>query len=184
MHQFAKRYQVPGVFVNVNWYHAIPQHVKDKAHGGPFETPFIHADEVETSFSLALFPELIKMEYAVDTKPKGYMPDLKHTDKAGNVYNRPVNWYGQVGLGPMEISATPEGSVGKATLAKAEKAFGGLEDLLSYLCELISDIMKRFPPGVLPPYNEVTQRSKEEIEMVVKGPLKGGRHIYTLAYPP
>ncbi len=184
MHQFAKRYQVPGVFVNVNWYHAIPQHVKDKAHGGPFETPFIHADEVETSFALALFPELIKMEYAVDTKPKGYLPDLKHTDKAGNVYNRPISWYGQVGLGPMEISATPEGSVGKATLAKAEKAFTGLEDLLSYLCELVSDIMKRFPPGVLPPYNEVTQRSKEEIEMVVKGPLKGGRHIYTLAYPP
>nr|MDO8133010.1 3-dehydro-scyllo-inosose hydrolase [Candidatus Njordarchaeum guaymaensis] len=184
IHQFAKKYQVPGVFVNLNWYHAIPQHVKDKAHGGPFETPFIHADEVETSFSLALFPELIKMEYAVDTKPKGYMPDLKHTDKAGNVYGRPISWYGQVGLGPMEISATPEGSVGKATLAKAEKAFKGLEELLDYLCELVNDIMKRFPPGVLPPSNEVTQRSKEQIDAVIKGPLKGGRHIYTLAYPP
>jgi creatinine amidohydrolase len=32
-----------------------------------FDTPFIHADECET-FSLALFPEMIRMEDAVDTK--------------------------------------------------------------------------------------------------------------------
>jgi len=45
--------------------------------------------------------------------------------------------------------------------------------------------MERFPPGKLPPVNEMTQRSAEEIEAVIKGPLaKGGRSIYTLAYPP
>jgi len=184
MHQFAKRYQVPGVFVNVNWYHAIPQYVKDKEHGGPFETAFVHADEVETSYSLALFPELIDMKEAVDTVPKGYLP-AKHVDKAGNVYQRPINWYGQVGCGPVEVFAYPEGCVGKTTLAKADKASVGLSALLDYLVELHNDIMTKWPPGKLPPAEELTQRSKEEIDAVVKGPLaKGGRHIYTLGYPP
>lgn len=184
MHQFAKKYQIPGVFVNVNWYHAIPQYVKDKEHGGPFETPFIHADEVETSYSLALFPELMDMKEAVDTVPKGYLP-AKHIDKAGNVYQRPINWYGQVGCGPIEVFAYPEGCVGKATLAKADKASAGLTTLLDYLVELHNDIMAKYPPGKLPPADELTQRSKEDIEAVVKGPLaEGGRHIYTLGYPP
>jgi len=185
IHQFAKRYQVPGVFVNLNWYHVIPQLVKDKQHGGPFETAFIHADEVETSFSLALFPELFQMEKAVDTKPSGFLDDqARHVDKAGNVYQRPINWYGQVGLGPIEVFAYPAGVVGSATLADAEKSVKGVEAILDYMVELHDAIMKRFPPGVLPPIEQVTQRRKEDIEAVVKGPLKGGRHIYTLAYPP
>ena len=184
IHQFAKRYQVPGVFINLNWYHAIPQYVKDKKHGGPFETPFIHADECETSFSLALFPEMIKMEYAVDTTPRGYLPE-KHIDKAGCVYQRPLRWYDHVGGGPIEVFAYPAGCVGRATLAKAEKAKEGLEHLLDYMVELVNDIMERFPPGKLPPIEEITQRPREEIEAVLKGPLaKGGRSIYTLAYPP
>jgi len=184
IHQFAKKYQVPGIFINLNWYHAIPKYCKDKAHGGPFETPFIHADEVETSFSLALFPEMIKMEDAVDTEPRGYLPE-KHIDKAGCLYQRPIRWYDHVGCGPIEVVAYPEGCVGKATLAKAEKAKEGLINLLDYMVELINDIMERFPPGKLPPVNELTQRSAEEIEAVIKGPLaKGGRSIYALAYPP
>jgi len=45
--------------------------------------------------------------------------------------------------------------------------------------------MERFPPGKLPPIEEITQRPREEIEAVLKGPFaKGGRSIYTLAYPP
>jgi len=184
IHQFAKKYQVPGIFINLNWYHAIPQYRKDKAHGGPFETPFIHADECETSFSLALFPEMIKMERAVDTKPRGYLPE-KHIDKAGCLYQRPLRWYDHVGCGPIEVFAYPEGCVGKATLAKAEKAKEGLINLLDYMVELINDIMERFPPGKLPPIKEITQRPLEEIEAVLKGPLaEGGRSIYTLAYPP
>jgi len=183
IHQFAKKFQVPGVFLNLNWYHAIPDRVKDKEHGGPFETSFLHADEVETSFSLALFPELIHMEDAADTTPRSYLPP-KHIDKAGNVYQMPIEWYSQVGAGPIEIVAYPEGVVGKATLAKAEKAKMGVEELLNYMVELHDDILKKFPAGVLPPMNEVSQRPREELEELVKGPLRGGRHIYTIAYPP
>jgi len=184
IHQFAKRYQVPGVFVNLNWYHAIPQQCRDKEHGGPFETPFIHADECETSFSLALLPEFIKMKDAVDTEPRGYLPE-GHIDKAGCLYQRPLRWYDHVGCGPIEVTAYPEGVVGRATLAEAEKAAKGVTELLDYIEKLIRDILKRFPPGKLPPINEITQRVAEDVEAVVKGPLtEGGRSIYTLGYPP
>ena len=44
------------------------------AHGGPFQTPFQHACEVEASYSLALFSEFMHMELAVDTKPEGFLP--------------------------------------------------------------------------------------------------------------
>ncbi|GAH02835.1 unnamed protein product, partial [marine sediment metagenome] len=111
IHEWAKNYQLPAVICNVNWYHAIPEHCMDKEHGGPFDTPFIHADEAETSFSMVLFPEMIKLENATDNKPVGWMPE-GHVDKAGNIYQKPIKWYGQVGFGPIEVSAYPEGNVG------------------------------------------------------------------------
>ena len=40
----------------------------DKAHGGPYDTPFGHADEAETSMSMALFLRCVKLEDAEDTK--------------------------------------------------------------------------------------------------------------------
>ena len=183
IHQFAKIYQVPGIFINLNWYHAVPQHFKTKEEGGPYETPFIHADEVETSWALALFPEMFDMSKAVDTEPKGFLPE-GHIDKAGNLLNRPIAWYGHVGGGPIEVSAYPEGVVGKSTLADAEKAKEGVEALLDYMVRLHDDILSNFPPGVLPPIEQMTQRPKEEIEPLIKGPLRGGRSIYTIQYPP
>ena len=182
IHQFAKRYQVPGVFINLNWYHAVPDHFRTKEEGGPYETHFIHADEVETSWSLALFPEFIQMEDAVDTKIKGYLPD-GHIDKAGNLLQRPIAWYGQVGCSPIEVAAYPEGVVGRSTIADADKAIPGVAQFLDYFERLINDILAKFPAGALPPIEEITQRPREEIEAVIKGPLKGGRSIYTLAYP-
>jgi creatinine amidohydrolase len=126
---------------------------------------------------------MIKMEDAVDTEPKGYMPP-GHIDKAGNLYGEPIPWYAQVGLGSVEIAATPEGSVGKATLASAEKARPGVVALLDYMERLVDDIMKKFPPGELPPAEETTQRfSKEEVEKLMMGPLGGGKHLYTVAWP-
>ena len=183
IHRFAKKFQVPGVFINFNWYHAIPQFIKDKAHGGPFDTPFVHSDEVETSYSLGLFPEMIKMKDAVNTQPKRYLPD-KHFDAAGNAYQRPINWYGHACCGAIELIATPEGVVGQATLADAEKAKPGLNTLFDYMESLVQDIMGTFPPGKLPPSNEVSQKyTEKEMEDLLKGPLKGGKHLYTVAWP-
>ena len=183
IHRFAVKYQVPAVLVHVDPWHIPVQELKDKAHGGPFETPFIHADEVETSIALCLFPEMVKMDKAVDTTPRGYLPP-EHVDKAGNLYDRPIKWYGHVGLGPIEVAAYPPGCVGKATLGDAKKALPAVEKMLDYLVKLHDDILKKFPPGKLPPINEITQRDKKEVEEVLKGPLNGGRHIYTLGWPP
>ena len=78
----------------------------------------------------------------------------------------------------------PEGVIGRPTLADAEKAKPGLDALLDFMVKLINDILTRFPAGKLPPTEKVTQRDQEEIEALLKGPLNGGKHIYTVAYPP
>ena len=175
---------MPSILINLNWYYAIQPYLKDKAHGGPFETPFVHADEAETSFSLALFPEMIHMEDAVDTEFHGFLPP-GHVDSAANAYQRAIPWYGHAGLGTIEIVGNPEGVVGKATLADVEKARPGVEALLDYIAKLHDDIMERFPPGVLPDASLVTQRfTQEEVDEFLKGPLNGGKHLYTIAWPP
>jgi len=187
IHQFAKTYQVPAVLVNLNWYHAIPEHLMTQDRGGPYETNFVHADEVETSWSLALFPELMKQEDAVDTVPTSFLGDKmgRHVDKAGNLLQRPIEWYSQVGLGPIEVAAYKPGVVGKATLADPKKAEKGVEALLDYMVTLVEDILERFPAGQLPPLDQITMRPPEQLEAVCKKPLsEGWRSIYSLHYPP
>jgi len=184
IHEWAKNYQLPAVICNVNWYHAIPDYCKDIAHGGPFETPFIHADEAETSFSMTLFPEMVKkIDACEDNEVVGWMPE-GHVDKAGNIYQKPIRWYGQVGFGPIEVSAYPEGHVGCPSKATFEKGKPGMEAFLNYLEKLVTDILNTFPPGKLPPTKEITQRDPKDIEPYLKGPLNGGKSIYELRYPP
>jgi creatinine amidohydrolase len=182
IHQFAKRYQVPAILVNVNWWFIIPEHIRDKAHGGPFETQFIHADECETSFSQALFPEMIVQEDAVKTQPMQIFPD-GHINKSGSAYDLPIPFWQQVGASAIEVVSTPEGVVGDATLADPEKAKPGLTAIMDYLEKLINDIMAMYPAGKLPPIEAMSMRKQAEIEEVLKGPLNGGTHIYTLGYP-
>ena len=178
VHKFAKVFQVPAIIINLNWYHAIQDKFKTKEEGGPYETPFIHADEVETSWSLALFPEFIHQEWATSTQPRGYLPE-GHIDKAGNLLHRPIAWYGHVGGGPIEVKAYPEGVVGKANLGDADKAREGVEALLDYMEKLVRDIMDRFPPWKLPPAEEMSCRPKEELEALLKKPFEPGwRPLY------
>ncbi len=182
IHQFAKKYQVPAIVVNVNWWFVIPEHIRDKAHGGPFDTPFIHADECETSFSQALFPEMIEQKYAVSTKPMKIFPE-GHIDKSGNAYGLPIPFWQQIGGSAIEVVSTPEGVVGDATLADPEKAKPGLEAIMDYIEKLVNDILQMYPAGKLPSIKAMSMRDKKEIEDVMKGPLNGGKHIYTLGYP-
>jgi len=178
IHKFAKIFQVPSMIFNVNWYHAIQDQFKTKEQGGPYETPFIHADEVETSWSLALFPEFCRQEWAVDTTPRGYLPE-GHIDKAGNLLHRAIAWYGHVGGGPIEIAAYPEGVVGKCSAASSDKARAGVEALLDYLEKLVQDVMAAFPAGKLPPAGELSQRPPEELEALLKRPFeKGWKNLY------
>jgi creatinine amidohydrolase len=183
LHQFAKKYQVPAVLVNVNWWFVIPEHIRDKAHGGPFETPFIHGDEAETSFSLALFPEMIDQKCAVATQPMKIFPD-GHINKSGSAYDDlPIDFWLQVGASALEVVSTPEGVVGDATLADPEKAKPGIVAIMNYLEKLINDIMEMYPAGRLPPIPAMSMHDPEDVEAVIRGPLAGGKHLYTLGYP-
>jgi creatinine amidohydrolase len=184
MHQFGKKYQLPMLLVNVNWWFIIKEHIRDKKHGGPFETPFVHADEAETSFSMALFPEMIQMKDAVDTEGISLFPP-GHIDSSGSAYGLPIPFWQHVGGSAIEPIATPEGIVGKATLADPQKALPGVYAMCDYLEKLVTDIITMYPAGKLPPVDKITMRKPEDIEDVLKKPTeKGWRHIYTIAYPP
>ncbi|MGB9845914.1 MAG: 3-dehydro-scyllo-inosose hydrolase [Desulfotomaculales bacterium] len=181
--EWAKKYQVPAVILFVDLPRVMGQTLMDKAHGGPFEYPFQHACEAEQSISLALFPELCDMEHAQDTEVKGFLPP-GHVDRGGDIYGYPIPGHCQIGNCGIECVTFPEGVLGKATLAKAEKAYASIEKVCDYLVKLINDLLAVFPVGKLPPAELMTQRSKEEIEALLKGPLNGGKHVYTLAWPP
>jgi creatinine amidohydrolase/Fe(II)-dependent formamide hydrolase-like protein len=183
LHQWAKQYQLPAVLISLHTWTVIHDYMKDKAHGGPFETPFSHADEAEASYSLALFPEFCNMKLAVDNKPVGFLPP-GHVDKGGEVYHAPIKGHEHIGLSGIELREYPEGVIGHPTLASADKAYAGLNALMDYMCKLIGDIMTKFPAGVLPPVDKVTMRSEEEVAQYVKGALNGGKSIYNLSYPP
>ena len=69
---------------------------------------------------------------------------------------------------PREVNAQPEGVVGRATLAEAQKAKRPVAAALSYLTLLINDILKTFPPGTVPPIEEITLFQKKEVEGYLK----------------
>ena len=180
--EWGKKYQVPAMIYFVDLPRVMGQTLMDKAHGGPYDIPFQHADEAETSISLALFPELCDMEHAEDTAVKGFLPP-GHVDRGGDIYGYPIPGHCQVGNCGIECVTFPEGVLGSATLAVAEKAYASIEKVCDYLEKLMGDILERFPAGTLPDIELMTQRGKEEVEALLKGPLNGGRHIYTIAWP-
>jgi creatinine amidohydrolase len=182
--EFGKITQVPAVLAFVNWPTVIVPFLKDKEHGGPFETPFRHADEVEASYSIALFPEMNKKHQMEDTKReiKGFLPE-GHVDKGGDIYQYPIPGHAQMGLGGLEVAFYPEGVIGKPSLAEAAKAEPGLDFLFDYLIRLHNDILTKFPPGVLPDAKDVTELDQATVDALLKGPFNGGRSLYSHRYP-
>jgi creatinine amidohydrolase len=105
--EWAKKYQVPAVIIFLDVMKIMGDALKDKAHGGPFETPFRHGDEAENSMCLALFPEFVQMENCVDTKTWGFLPE-GHIDKGGDIYNYPIPGQSHVGGSGVEFAIYPE----------------------------------------------------------------------------
>ena len=180
--EWGKKYQVPAVIYFVDIPRVMGETLMDKAHGGPYETPFQHADEAETSISLALFPELCDMANAEDTSVKGFLP-AGHVDRGGDIYGYPIPGHCAVGNVGIECVTFPEGVLGKATLADASKARASVEKTCDYLVKLYTDLITTFPVGVLPDGKLMSQRDSKEIEALLKGPLNGGKHLYTIAWP-
>jgi creatinine amidohydrolase len=184
MNEFRYRYpQLPVVAVAVDWCVSVGEFLKTKRHGGELESDFIHADETETSIALLLSPEMLRMEWAVDTVPKGYLPD-GHFERSAENLSRPNSWQANAGLVPQEVIQTPVGVVGKATLGDARKAKRAVSAALKYLTLLQDQILETFPPGKLPPIGETTLFSKEEVESYLKDPSEPGyKNPYRLWKP-
>lgn len=163
--------ELSGIYlVIVDWCPAVWEFFQTKDKGGPFDENFIHADEAETSLMLLLAPEMINMELAVDTKPSGYLPDGHFNKSANQLTSRPSLWYGRRNDVPLEIKTTPQGVVGSATKASAEKARRPVVAALQYMTLLCRDILETFPSGKYPPIEEVTLHTLEEIGGYYKDP--------------
>ena len=67
--------------------------------------------------------------------------------------------------------------------AEAWKAKRPLAAILRYLTLLIDDILAAFPPGEVPPVEEVTLRTAEEMEPYLREPLSPGwKPVYALPH--
>jgi len=178
--EFQKRYQLPGIFRVIDWHRAVREFFRTTERGGKWDTNFVHADESETSLGLLLFPEMVDMAYAVDTEGVSYLPE-GHFDKSVDPFGRPSRWSEGEGHFAIEIAATPEGVVGKATHASPDKAKRPLAAILRYLTLLNDHILEAFPPGIVPPVEEVTLRTQVEMEPYLREPLsEGWKSVYAL----
>jgi creatinine amidohydrolase/Fe(II)-dependent formamide hydrolase-like protein len=178
--QFQKRFHLPGIFRVIDWHRAVREFFRTKEKGGKWDTNFVHADESETSLGLLLHPEMVDMRYAVDTEGKAYLPD-GHFDKSVDPFSRPSRWSEGEGHFAIEIAATPEGVVGKATQGAAEKAKRPVAAILKYLTLLNDQILEVFPAGTVPPVEEVTLRTAAEMEPYLREPLsEGWKPVYGL----
>ncbi len=178
--QFCKRFQLPGLFRVIDWHRAVREFFRTKEFGGKFDTTFIHADEAETSVGLLMFPDMVKMEHAVDTESEMLMPG-GHMDTSVDTYRRPSRWSECEGHAAIEMAGTPEGVVGKPTLGDAEKAKRPVLAIMKYLTLLIDETLEAFPPGTVPPVEKVTLRTPEELEPYLKEPMSPGwKSVYSL----
>ena len=173
LQQFMKRFQLPGIFRVIDWHRAVREFFRTRESGGEYETPFIHADEAETSLGLLLFPEMVHMDHAVETQGEPFLPD-GHFDTSVDSFGRPSRWSEGEGHFAIEIKATPEGVVGKPTLGDAKKARRPVAAILRYLTLFCDEVLKAFPPGKVPPVEKVSLRSAEEMAPYLREPLSPG----------
>ena len=145
------------------------------------ETHFVHADESETSIGLLLFPRgMVDMSVVQDAEGKGYLPD-GHFDKSVDPFRRPHRWSEGEGHSAIERAATPQGVVGKPSLATAEKAKRPIAAILKYLTLVNDQILETFPPGKVPPVEETTLRTTKDMEPFLREPLsEGWKSVYEL----
>lgn len=182
LQEWGKKYQVPAMLYFVDIPRVMAQTLMDKAHGGPYDRPFQHACEAEQSISLALFPEFCQQGDAENTDVKGILP-AGHVDRGGDIYGYPIPGHCVVGNAGIEVVTAPEGVLGHAKDADPEKAKESIAKVCDYLVKLHNDVLEACPVGTLPDSSYLSQRDPKELEALLKGPMNGGRHLYTIAWP-
>ncbi|UCF10096.1 MAG: creatininase family protein [Candidatus Bipolaricaulota bacterium] len=174
LHEFMYRYQLPGVFQVLDWHRAVREFFFPTDKSDSLETHFIHADESETAVGLLMFPEgMTDMGLAEEAEGEPLLPG-GHFDTAVDAHRRPHKWSEGEGQMGIEIASTPQGVVGKPTLATAEKAKRPIAAILSYLTMTIDQILATFPAGTVPPVEKVTLRTQEEMEPYLREPGAAG----------
>jgi len=180
--EFMKRFQLPGIFQVLDWHRAVREFFIPTDKPDSMETNFVHADESETSVAQLLFPDMIDMSVAQDAEGESFLPE-GHFDKSVEPFRRPHRWSEGEGHFAIERHATPEGVVGKPSLATAEKAKRPIAAILEYLTLTVNQILEAFPAGTVPPAEKVSLRTKEELEPFLKEPFSDGwKSVYELPY--
>src|SRR4030042_1155255 len=142
--RFMNTFQLPGFYLALEWHRAVREFFETEEHEGKLTTRFVHADEAETSLGLLLFPDMVKMKYAVNTGPMveyKYLPD-GHFDTSVEDLYRPNTYKSRAGDNPLELVATPEGVVGKASLGSEGKARRPVAAIWEFLVLLQNEILK------------------------------------------
>ncbi len=180
LHEFMKRFQLPGIFQVLDWHRAIREFFIPVDRPDSLETTFIHADESETAVALLMFKEMVDMSVVQDAWGESFLPN-GHFDTSVDPYRRPHRWSEGEGHFAIERYATPEGVVGTPSKATARKAKRPIAAILKYLTLVIDEILEAFPPGTVPPVEKVTLRSAKEMEPYLKEPLSDGwKSVYEL----
>ena len=178
--EFMKRFQLPGIFQVLDWHRAVREffHPTDKEHS--LETNFVHADESETAVGLLMFKDMIDMSVVQDAEGEAFLPD-GHFDKSVEPFRRPHRWSEGEGHAAIERAATPEGVVGKPSLATADKGKRPIAAILKYLTLVHDQILEAYPAGTVPPVEKTTLRTEAEMEPFLKEPFsEGWKSVYEL----
>ena len=173
IHEFCKRYQLPGIFRTVEWHRSMREFFIPVERPNSLETHFVHADEAETSCAQLMFPDMIDMSAAEEAWPVSYL-FKEHYDTSVESYRRPARWSEGEGHSAIERRGTPEGVVGNPKLATAQKAKRPVAATLKFLTLVHDEIRSAFPPGEVPPVEMTTLRSAKELEPFLREPMSEG----------
>ena len=177
--EFMKRYHLPGssgCLTGTGLYVNSSIRLTEDS----METHFVHADEAETSVALLMFKDMVDMSVVQDAEGESFLPD-GHFDRSVEPFRRPHRWSEGEGHAAIERAATPEGVVGKPSLATAEKAKRPIAAILKYLTLVHDQILEAFPAGTVPPVEKTTLRTEKEMEPFLREPLsEGWKSVYEL----
>ena len=180
LQEFCKRYQLPGIYQVLDWHRAVREFFIPVNRDDSLDTTFVHADESETSVAQLMFPEMIDMSKAVDATGPSFLPG-GHFDTSVDPWRRPHKWSEGQGHFAVERKGTPEGVVGKPTLATPKKAKRPIAAILKYLTLVVEEILELYPSGKLPPIDKITLRDPKTLEPFLKEPgSEGWKSVYEL----
>ena len=92
LHEFLYRYQLPCIIQVMDWHRAIREFFFPCGKDDLVKTPFVHADECETSVARLCFPEgMVDMDHVEEAHNKAYFEPGRF-DNSTDSFHRPQRW--------------------------------------------------------------------------------------------